>query len=174
MIHALLAFAFVLPIPLFGRRGGERTDEAALKQLRMAFEAIDVVVVSDHPRCREPNLYGLYVRGSRQVVVCPRGDQSSTLRHEGWHAVQSLCLGDRPWLSRERVEQSLTRNDRTELQSLVAPDRWWREAEARVVATLKANAYLEEVGTGLQAHGVRCSEIMSGSKSSDDINNQFS
>ena len=145
MIHALLAFAFVLPIPLFGRRGGERTDEAALKQLRMAFEAMDVVVVSDHPRCREPNLYGLYVRGSHQVVVCPRGDQSSTLRHEGWHLVQSLCLNNRRWLSRETIEQQLTRTDRTELQVLVAPDRWWREAEARVVANLKVNAYLDEL-----------------------------
>lgn len=145
MIPALLAFAFVLPIPLFGRRGGERTDEAALKQLRMAFEAMNVAVLSGHPRCREPNLYGLYVRGSRQVVVCPRGDQSSTLRHEGWHAVQSLCLGHRPWLSREIVEQRLSRNDRAELQALVAPDRWWREAEARVIASLRVNAYLQEV-----------------------------
>jgi hypothetical protein len=145
MIPALLALAFVLPIPLFGRRGGERTDQAALKQLRMAFEAMDVAVLSDHPRCREPNLYGLYVRGSRQVVVCPRGDQSSSLRHEGWHAVQTLCLGDRPWLSRETVEQRLTHNDRAELQALVAPDRWWREAEARVIASLKVNAYLQEV-----------------------------
>ncbi len=145
MLQTLLALAFVWPIPLFGRSGGERTDEAALKQLRMAFEAMDVVVVSDHPRCREPNLYGLYVRGSRQVVVCPRGDQSSTLRHEGWHAVQSLCLGDRPWLSREKVEQQLTRADRAELQVLVAPDRWWREAEARVIASLRVNAYLQEV-----------------------------
>ena len=48
-------------------------------------------------------------------------------RHEGWHAVQTLCLGDRPWLSRETVEQRLTHNDRAELQALVAPDRWWRE-----------------------------------------------
>lgn len=145
MIYAFLAFAFVLPIPLFGRRGGERTDVAALKQLRMAFEAMDVAVLSDHPRCREPNLYGLYVRGRRQIVVCPRGDQSSTLRHEGWHAVQSLCLRDRPWLSREIVEQRLTRNDRAELQALVAPDRWWQEAEARVVANQRVNAYLQEV-----------------------------
>jgi hypothetical protein len=153
MIHALLAFAFVLPIPLSGRRGGERTDEAALKQLRMAFEAMDVVVVSDHPRCRESNLYGLYVRGSRQVVVCPRGDQSSTLRHEGWHVVQSLCLGDRPWLSREIVEQHLTRNDLVELQALVAPERWWREAEARVIASLQVNAYLEEVKRACAPNG---------------------
>lgn len=41
------------------------------------------MVTGVHPRCHEPCLYGLDVRGSRTVVVCPRGDQSSTLRQEG-------------------------------------------------------------------------------------------
>ena len=155
MVQTLLALAFVWPIPLFGRSGGERTDEAALKQLRMAFEAMDVAVVSDHPRCREPNLYGLYVRGSRQVVVCPRGDQSSTLPHEGWHAVQSLCLNNRRWLSRETIEQQLTRTDRAELQALVAPDRWWREAEARAIANMKVGDYLQELERACKPPGER-------------------
>lgn len=142
-MHSWLLVAFVLPIPWF--HSPERTDPAAWNQLLAAFSARGISVTDGHPRCREANLYGLYVRGSRQVVVCPRGDRSSTLRHEGWHAVQSLCLGDRPWLSREQIEQGLNRTDRAELQALVAPDRWWREAEARAVANREGNAYLQEL-----------------------------
>ena len=145
MINTLLLLAFVLPVPLFGRRGGEQTDATAMKELRQVFAAMNISVTGDHPRCREPNLYGLYVRGSRQVVVCPRGDQSDTLRHEGWHAVQSLCLSGRPWLSRETIEQRLTGTARSELQAFVTANRWQREAEARVIASLKVNAYRVEL-----------------------------
>ena len=59
--------------------------------------------------------------------------------------MQSLCLGNRPWLSREQIEQGLNRTDRAELQALVAPDRWWREAEARAVANLQHSAFLQEL-----------------------------
>lgn len=63
----------------------------------------------------------------------------------GWHAVQRLCLGDRPWLSREQIEQRLNRTHRAELQALMAPDRWWRKAEARAVANLQHSAFLQEL-----------------------------
>ena len=142
-MQALLALAFVLPLPFF--RPAERTDQAAWRQLLAAFEERAVTIRSDHPRCREPDLYGLYVRGTRTVVVCERGDRSSTLRHEGWHLVQSLCLQGRPWLSTEQIEPRLGRDDRVELQALVQPDRWQREAEARAMARLKANDYIQEL-----------------------------
>ena len=152
MRPALLALAFALPLPLFRGGQGDRTDPAAWQSLLAAFEERGWAVISNHPRCREANLYGLYVRGSRQVVICPRGDQSSTLRHEGWHAIQSLCLRDRPWLSTEQIAQQLSPSDRMELQALVMPDRWQREAEARVMAGLKPNVYLQELERACSKH----------------------
>ena len=133
----LLAFLFFLP---FGR-SQPRIDLAAWQQLSAGFAERGVAVVSNHPRCAEPNLDGLYVRGRREVVVCERGDRSVTLRHEGWHLVQSLCLLDRPWMAATEVERRLTRTDRRELQALVRPERWAREAEARVMAQLKPVDY---------------------------------
>lgn len=138
----LMTLAFLLPLPFF--RTGERTDPAAWTQLLAAFNERGVAVSSEHPRCREPDLYGLYVRGTRTVVVCERGDRSSTLRHEGWHLVQSLCLQGRPWLNAEEIEQRLSREDRKELQVLVRPERWKHEAEARAMARLNTNNYLQE------------------------------
>jgi len=142
-MSTLLTLAFILPLPFF--RPTPRTDPAAWGQLLAAFSQRGVMVTGDHPRCREPNLYGLYVRGSRTVVVCERGDRSATLRHEGWHLVQSLCLQGRPWLSPQQIEARLSRDDRRELQALVQPDRFAREAEARVMARLNAADYLAEL-----------------------------
>ena len=133
----LLAFLFFLP---FGR-SQPRTDLAAWQQLSAGFADRGIAVISTHPRCTEPDLDGLYVRGRRDVVVCERGDRSATLRHEGWHLVQSLCLFDRPWLEAVEVERRLSRDDRRELQALVRPERWAREAEARVMAQLKPVDY---------------------------------
>ena len=141
---ALLTLAFLLPIFWF-KSPKEKTDQAAWEQLRTVFEGRGIAVLRDHPRCQERNLYGLYVRDSHQVVVCPRGDQSSTLRHEGWHAVQSLCLNNRDWLNSETIDRRLTTTDRKELEVLVAPDRWNREAEARAMANLNVNDYLQEL-----------------------------
>ena len=149
-MNALLSLAFLLPLPFF--RPTERTDQEAWSQLLAAFGERGVTVSSDHPRCREPDLYGLYVRGSRTVVVCERGDRSSTLRHEGWHLVQHLCLQGRPWLSHEQIERGLSRDDRLELQVLVQPDRWQREAEARAMAQLQANDYLQELNRACTDH----------------------
>ena len=139
----LLSLAFVLPLPFF--RPTPRTDQAAWRQLLAAFNQRGVTVTSDHPRCREPDLYGLYVRGSRTVVVCERGDRSATLRHEGWHLVQSLCLQGRPWLNMEQIDARLSRTDRRELAALVQPDHLRREAEARAQARLNTEAYLAEL-----------------------------
>jgi hypothetical protein len=143
-MHAALLLAFLLPIPL-ARPTPARTDLQAWRALETAFRARGVAVVGQHPRCAEAGLYGLYVRGSRTVVVCPRGDRSDTLRHEGWHLVQSLCLGGKPWLNAQQVQASLSRQDRRDLQRVVAPDRLWREAEARAMARLSTRTYLAEL-----------------------------
>lgn len=108
-----------------------------------AFEQRGFVIRRDHPRCREPNLLGLYVRGRREVVVCPRGNQLETLLHEGWHAVQSLCLRGTPLLGSDALLKRLGGRDRRELQLLYHPDQWPREAEARVMAREPLDRYLE-------------------------------
>lgn len=142
LIGSHLLLAFILPLP-FLRPAMPRTDLGAWQELLAAFTARGVSVSNDHPRCQEPNLDGLYVRGRRTVVVCERGDRALTLRHEGWHLVQSLCLRDGPWLSEEAIAQSLSQQDRRELDALVQPSRWRREAEARAMANQPQGAYLQ-------------------------------
>jgi hypothetical protein len=143
-MQALLALAFMIPLP-FWRPAAERTDPKAWARLVDAFHRQGIEVRSDHPRCNERDLYGLYVRGSRVVVVCDRGDRSATLRHEGWHLVQSLCLQDQAWLRPDDIAKRLSSKDRAELTALVQSDRWQREAEARVMAALKPDNYLNEL-----------------------------
>jgi len=142
LISGPLLLAFILNLP-FLRPATPRTDPRAWNELLAAFNTRGVEVSSEHPRCREPTLDGLYVRGQRKVVVCERGDRALTLRHEGWHLAQSLCLLDAPWLSDGDIAQALTRQDRLELDALVQPDRRRREAEARAMANLPQARYLE-------------------------------
>lgn len=51
-----------------------------------------------YPRCRAANLYGLYVRGSRQVVVCPRGDraelQALVTPHRWWRKAEARAVAN--------------------------------------------------------------------------------
>lgn len=115
----------------------------SLNEAVAAFSARGFVIRRDHPRCREPNLFGLYVRGRREVVVCPKGNQRDTLLHEGWHAVQSLCLRETPLLGLDALLPRLGRRNRRELQVLYRPERWQREAEARVMAREPLGRYLE-------------------------------
>ena len=133
--HQGLLLAFALPLPL--------ASGSLWRELLAGFQGRGVAVLGDHPRCAEPNLEGLYVRGRREVVVCRRGDPAITLRHEGWHLVQSLCLGGGLWLPAETVTRQLGRRDRREVQALVPPAQWPREAEARVMARLAPGDYFQ-------------------------------
>ncbi|MEB3256735.1 MAG: hypothetical protein VKN83_00300 [Cyanobacteriota bacterium] len=135
----LLAFLIPLPFP----QAGQRVKTRAWQELIVAFQARGISVRTTHPRCREPDLLGFYVQGRREVVVCPRGEPSTTLRHEGWHLVQSLCLSGGTWLVAETVEPQLSREDRRELGLLVRPQRRPGEAEARLMARLPPAAYLQ-------------------------------
>ena len=145
LITGLPLLAFILFLP-FLRPAPPRTDLRVWNELVAAFQARGVDVISDHPRCQEPDLYGLYVRGQRRVIICERGDRTLTLRHEGWHLAQSLCLLDVPWMADGDITQKLTREDRRELDALVQPERWRREAEARAMANLPQVRYLEALG----------------------------
>ena len=124
--------------PLGAAAWGDRLQEAIA-----AFEQRGFVIRRDHPRCAEPQLFGLYVRGRREVVVCPKGNQLETLLHEGWHGVQSLCLRGTPLVGSDALLRQLGRRDRRELQLLYRPDQWQREAEARVMAREPLGRYLE-------------------------------
>jgi hypothetical protein len=114
-----------------------------LQEAIAAFEQRGFVIRREHPRCAEPQLFGLYVRGQREVVVCPKGNQLETLLHEGWHGVQSLCLRGTPLVGSDALLRQLGRRDRRELQLLYRPDQWQREAEARVMAREPLGRYLE-------------------------------
>ena len=75
-----------------------RAERWSFQRLVEAFEQRGFTVLGGHPRCAERGLYGLYLRESRRIVVCPRGNLNDTLLHEGWHAVQSRCLRGAPLL----------------------------------------------------------------------------
>lgn len=122
---------------------GVRAESRELRQAIAAFEQRGFVIRQEHPRCREPNLLGLYVRGRREVVVCPKGNQLDTLLHEGWHAVQTLCLRGTPLFSTTEMLQRLGRRDRRELERLYPPSQWPREAEARLMAREPLDRYFQ-------------------------------
>ena len=132
----LLSLVILQPLGSNARGGG-------LQEVIAAFEQRGFVIRREHPRCAEPQLFGLYVRGRREVVVCPRGNQLETLLHEGWHAVQSLCLREKPLLGLDALLPRLGRRDRLELQVLYRPERWQREAEARVMTREPLDRYLQ-------------------------------
>jgi hypothetical protein len=105
------------------------------------FEQRGLKVVVDGPRCQERDLFGVYERSQRRIIVCQRGNWRETLLHEGWHGVQSLCLRGRPLLPKEVLDRGLTARDRRDLDRHYGPSGWNREAEARVMASLPLPAY---------------------------------
>jgi hypothetical protein len=111
--------------------------------VRQQFEVRSVLVTSEHPRCHESNLFGLYVRGRQQVIVCERGNQANTLLHEGWHLVQARCLKGIAYLAEEWLKTALSRSDRRDLDALYQASQWRREAEARYMATQPLERYFE-------------------------------
>ncbi|KAF0652205.1 hypothetical protein L107_14987 [Cyanobium sp. Copco_Reservoir_LC18] len=66
-----------------------RAESWTYQRLVEAFEQRGFHVVGSHPRCAERGLYGLDLRESRRIAVCPRGNLADTLLHEGWHGVQA-------------------------------------------------------------------------------------
>ncbi len=118
-----------------------------LARLVEAFEQRGFTVLGDHPRCVERGLFGLYLRESGRIVVCPRGNRAETLLHEGWHAVQSRCLRGGPLLGEDALRRGLNRHDQRDLAVLYGRDRWQREAEARVMARQEPAAYFRLVDT---------------------------
>ena len=108
----LLAGLLCYPIPLRAATNG-----SAFQSLVLTFQNYGFEVVGNHPRCvQEPNLFGLYMRGTRRIVVCPRGNQLDTLMHEGWHAVQARCRHGKPLLTTEFLRANLSRADLRDIE----------------------------------------------------------
>jgi hypothetical protein len=131
----------VLPIPVLLIAPKAAVAHESFETVRQQFEARSVTVVSDHPRCSERNLFGLYVRGSRQVIVCRRGNQVNTLLHEGWHLAQARCLSGTSYLGKEWLNAQLSWRDRRDLDALYKTGQWRREAEARYMANQSLERY---------------------------------
>jgi len=136
-----------------------RFDAGSFNALVETFRQYGFEVVGTHQRCLlEPNLFGLYLRGTRQIVVCPRGNQLDTLMHEGWHAVQARCRKGAPLLTEAYLRANLPRADLRDIDALYSPKSWHREAEARAMAFQKMPVYLAHLesscGKPLPAGGI--------------------
>jgi hypothetical protein len=136
----LAALVLAALVPLDARAAGW-----PLPRLVEAFEQRGFTVLGHHPRCAERGLYGLYLRESDRIVVCPRGNRADTLLHEGWHAVQSRCLRGAPLLGVDELRRGLSRSDQRDLAQLYGSGRWQREAEARVMARQAPASYFRLV-----------------------------
>lgn len=119
------------------------SNAAAFNDLVATFRTYGFEVVSTHQRClMEPNLFGLYLRGTRRIVVCPRGNQLDTLMHEGWHAVQARCRKGKPLLTEQFLRANLSRADLRDIDALYSAKSWHREAEARAMAAQQIPLYM--------------------------------
>jgi hypothetical protein len=112
----------------------------------LTFQNYGFEVVGNHPRCvQEPNLFGLYIRGTRRIVVCQRGNQLDTLMHEGWHAVQARCRKGKPLLTEQFLRANLSRADLRDIDALYSAKSWHREAEARAMAAQQIPLYMSHL-----------------------------
>ncbi len=118
-------------------------DVNSFNALVNTFREYGFEVVGTHQRCLlESNLFGLYLRGTRRIVICQRGNQLDTLMHEGWHAVQARCRKGAPLLTNEYLRANLPRTDLRDIDALYSPKSWHREAEARAMAMQAMPLYL--------------------------------
>jgi len=119
------------------------SNAATFNSMVTTFQNYGFEVVSTHQRClMEPNLFGLYIRGTRKIVVCQRGNQLDTLMHEGWHAVQARCRKGKPLLTEEFLRANLSRADLRDIDALYSAKSWHREAEARAMAAQQIPLYM--------------------------------
>jgi len=122
------------------------SNAATFNSMVTTFQNYGFEVVSTHQRClMEPNLFGLYIRGTRKIVVCQRGNQLDTLMHEGWHAVQARCRKGKPLLTDEYLRANLSRADLRDIDALYSAKSWHREAEARAMAAQQIPLYMSHL-----------------------------
>lgn len=93
---------------------------------------------------------GYYDPSRDSLFVCQsnhEGDYEeilSTLKHEGWHAVQQKCNSGKAALSDDEIRNRLRERDKRSLRSYpIAQQRM--EAEARVMELLPASEWISQV-----------------------------
>jgi len=102
-----------------------------------------------HTLCKR-NTYGFYHPGRDLVVMCQENhdydyrELVSTLKHEGWHAVQHKCNFNRAALSDQLINKHMDSRTRNILYSY--PNKQHRsEAEARVVEKIPTQNWIQGV-----------------------------
>jgi len=144
--QALGAMLLAAPLVLGSLPLKAANQAGTFNSMVLTFQNYGFEVVGNHPRCvQEPNLFGLYVRGTRRIVVCPRGNQLDTLMHEGWHAVQARCRRGKPLLTEQFLRANLSRADLRDIDALYSAKSWHREAEARAMAAQQIPLYLSHL-----------------------------
>ena len=144
--QALGAMLLAAPLVLGSLPLKAANQAGTFNSMVLTFQNYGFEVVGHHPRCvQEPNLFGLYVRGTRRIVVCPRGNQLDTLMHEGWHAVQARCRKGKPLLTEQFLRANLSRADLRDIDALYSAKSWHREAEARAMAAQQIPLYMSHL-----------------------------
>jgi hypothetical protein len=144
--QALGAVLMAAPLALASLPVRAANDPGAFNAMVATFQTYGFEVVGNHPRCiQERNLFGLYIRGTRRIVICPRGNQLDTLMHEGWHAVQARCRRGKPLLTEQFLRANLSRADLRDIDALYSAKSWHREAEARAMAAQQIPLYMSHL-----------------------------
>jgi hypothetical protein len=102
--------------------------------------------------CAQRGLLGLYSLNDRTVYMCQQSIREvddnrilATLQHEGWHAVQHLCNGNRAVLSDDKIRKLISESDKRNLRNNYDASQHRMEAEARALENLPTHAFLNGV-----------------------------
>ena len=99
--------------------------------------------------CKE-GLYGFYRPDKDLILMCQENHNGdylelvSTLKHEGWHAVQQKCNINRAALTDAQIIPNLKDRDRINLHTY-HPTQTRAEAEARVVEQIPTEGWIRGV-----------------------------
>ena len=97
--------------------------------------------------------YGYYSRATDYTMICQnshlnegssidnQNELISTLKHEGWHAVQYKCNGSKPVLSENQIKKGLNLKALKSLHQYHPLDAYL-EAEARIIEQIPSDVYI--------------------------------
>ena len=122
-----------------------------LRDIQSTIESTGVPVMwtANDGLCQK-GVLGAYIPHFRVIRMCVENHQNDydelvgTLKHEGWHAVQVLCNGNRAAFSDEVIRRALKPTD-SEIIHEYHPSNRRLEAEARLVEQIPTDAYTRGV-----------------------------
>jgi hypothetical protein len=109
-----------------------------------------VIWVMGRRKCKSHSLMGCYSESERSIYICQSnhgGDYEEilgTLKHEGWHAVQSSCNSGRAALSDDDIRARMRIRDIEALKEY-PPEQRRLEAEARVFELLSTSEWIDSL-----------------------------